>query len=337
MSLDHTTGAPDGEHLDEEATSAALEEDASPDQRAHLDRCATCQASVERLRAVQAAVAAPVGLDADARESALATALRAFDHDVDARAEGARARRVSAISTLPTRAGRGERRRQPGAWLGAAAVLLLVALAVPLLRAAGSGGTSDDAGTEAAGGATVEEGGESGASTSATPPPVDVGDLGDIEVGEDLRPVVDAALGAGPGEATASDDDAGAGSDGGGESEEGAAGDAAGSDEGGESAEAAEPAPATSAPDRAAELEGAAPRGGPAEDAFAAARASCEPAVRAALPEAGALVLVGSGTVDGAPALVFGFAAPGGRPAVLTALVRAEGCELVTFQSYVQG
>ena len=145
MSLDHTSGAPDGDHLDEEATSAALDGDAAPEDVAHLERCASCRSSVERLRAAQAAVAAPVTFDDGAREAALATALRAFHHpDVAARAEGAPAPRVS---TLARPAGRGERRRTPGAWLGAAAVLLLVALAVPLLRAAGSGGSSDEAGT----------------------------------------------------------------------------------------------------------------------------------------------------------------------------------------------
>ncbi|MDQ3384701.1 MAG: hypothetical protein M3503_01610 [Actinomycetota bacterium] len=333
MSLDHTTGASDGEHLDEEATSAALDEEATSDELAHLERCATCRASVQRLRVTQAAVAAPIQVDADAREAAVTVALGAFDGG-SARPPAAE---VDPVRTLGGRRSGGWRRPAPVPWLGIAAVLLLVVLAVPLLRGAGGDPASTRSDTETAGGAAAEDGAESGAESdaaaSALPPPVDVGDLGAIDVGEDLRPVVDAALGARPeDEATFEEAEPGGGQG----SEEGASDEGIESDDGGAPGGAGDSAPEPSAAPGAGS-EGATPRDGRDEDAFQEAQAACEPAVRAALPEAGALVLVGSGTVDGAPALVFGFTGPSERPAVLTALVRREGCELVTFQSYVRG
>ena len=342
MSLDHTSGAPDGVHLDEEAVSGALDDHAGADELAHLERCATCRASLDRLRVAQVAVAAPVPLDSGAREAALAAALGAFD---DARAEAPHIRQATPIAVRPGRPAGRWRRTGPSPWLGIAAVVLLVVLAVPLLRGAGGGpGESQGAG-DSAEMATGEGGGESGveeeASASAAAPPVDVGDLGAIAVGEDLRPVVDAALGPGPDEATTSEERAGATPDAGGDGDEseGAVPDeGTGSDGGGAPGEAEESAPEPStAPGTLARPEGVAPRAGAEEDAFQEARATCEPTVRAALPEAGALVLVGSATIDGAPALVFGFTGLSERPAVLTALVRREGCELVTFQSYVRG
>ena len=338
MSLDHTPGASDGEHLDEEATSAALDGDARLDERAHLERCAACRASVERLRVAQEAVAAPVPVDAEARSSAVTAALAAFDDE--------QARRPAPRGDSPVRtiAGRrsGGRRRAPVPWLGIAAVLLLVVLAVPLLRGAGGGPASDQSGSEAAGGDAAEEGSGEESTTSAAAPPVDVGDLGPIDAGEDLRPVVDAALGAEAGQEATSDDRGAPANE---TTEQGEEGSPASGSEGevesdgeggpggaGESA----PEPST-APDAVAGSARPAPRTGAEEDAFGEARAACEETVRAALPGAGTLVLVGSGTVDGAPALVLGFTGPSERPAVLTALVRRAGCELITFQSYVRG
>lgn len=333
MSLDTPSGRPQGEHLDDEAASAALDDDAGAAELAHLRTCAICRSSVERLRAAQAAVAVPVAIDAGARESAIAAALAAFD-------PGARGPAGTGDDPVRHLAGRSSRARRLASvpWVGVAAALLLVALAVPLLRTAAGGGDTDASGGDsAAGGVSPEESRESATSPEAAVP-VDVGDLGPVERGADLRPVVDAALGppeeAGPAPDVRSEQEADAG-----EAAEGG-GEAGGGAEGAEEPEGTgEPESAdrtTTPPDVGRSTESGRP---PPAGAGASmeAGAACERSVRGALPEAGALLLVGTATVEGEPALVYGFDAPGDRPAILIALVLREDCGLATFQSYVRG
>jgi hypothetical protein len=328
MSLDTPPDPAGRPHLDEEAVSAALDDEATADELAHLRACARCRAAVDRLRAASDAVAAPVAIDAEAREAAIGAAIAAFQ-PVSQRPSRATS---GPVTQLPHRDRGSWRRRAAAPWLGIAAALLLVVLALPLLRgsdeegletSASDGATSERA--EAGGGSSGDD--AAGGTDAEAGAPVDVGDVGALERGADLRPVIDAALGpageeeavdearpeGGQGEASAdAEDDVGSGP-------------ADGSEEGSvATTTAGTPAPIAEAPVTAE--EGSQPGEG-----------DCEAAVRAALPEAGPLLLVGSATVDGGAALVYGFAGSGDRETVLAALVRRDGCELVTFQSYARG
>ena len=328
MSLDTPPDPANGPHLDEEAVSAALDAEATAEEAIHLRACARCRAAVDRLRSVSDAVAAPVAIDDEVRDAAIAAAIAAHRpaHDERPGASGA------PVTTISRRRPGRWRQRTATPWLGMAAALLLVALALPLLR---SGSDEEAAETSAADRSTSGGEGAAGGSdedsaeVEAAGAPVDVGDLGALEREADLRPVIDAALGP-VGEEDATDEavrpesgpaQADASSGGSEEAAEGGAAD--GSEEGSSATTTAVPPPSSEAP--------AAADGGPRRGD------ECEEAVRAALPDAGGLVLLGSATVDGAAAIVYGFAGPGPRETVLAALVRRDGCELVTFQSYARG
>lgn len=314
MSTDTPTGAADGPHLDHEASSAALDGEATAGEVAHLAGCDTCQADVASLRALQSAVASPVELDGSAREMAISAALAAFE-------PGANGRPVTPSELLALRDRRrpvGRRSADLAPWLGLAAVLLLLVLGVSQLD--GLGGEDDEDSATAAGDAgqedSVDEGGDAasagGGATSAAPAaPVDVGDLGPLAQGADLRAVVDRALGpatgSGPG---------GAGT----EQEE-----AAGPDD----------EPTTLAPEPSAS-EAEEDRSSDGSTRAAIGGEACEAVVRDELPEAGALLLTGTATIEGAAGIVYGFAAPTERPGVLVTLVRTEGCQVITFQSYAR-
>ncbi len=311
MTPDTPPDAANGQHLDEEATSAALDGEASAGDLAHVQGCARCRASLDRLRAARAAVAAPVAVDAEARETAIAAALAAFrpapaDSPLPA---------ATPFTPPPGRRPVAARRRAIAPWLGIAAILLLVVLATPLLRSdvrsEESTAADSEESADTGAGAEGQDGDGAGDATTAPAPPVDIGDLGPLDREADLRPVIDAALG------QIEDEDALTGEE---RPETAAEADVATtmSPSDGSSGEA-EPAP-TPADEDARRLSG-----------------TCERAVRAALPDAGALLLVGTATVEEVPTLVYGFAAPTERPTVLAALVRSDGCELVTFQSYARG
>ena len=300
MSTDIPTEATGGPHLDGEATSAALDGEATAEETAHLAGCAPCQAGVARLRPVQTAVAAPVALDGAAREAAITAALAAFEPDAAGPTLGDEVAPFDASARRSRRRPTSRRGAELAPWLGLAAVLLLLVLAVPLLGGLGGGDDGDTAATGGMAGGSEEtaDGGEAAqdsATAMAAAPAVDVGELGALEAGADLRSVVDGALGPV-------------------------------ADEGGRAAGAA----TTTAQDGGRIEAGEA--GGSTEQAGA-----CEASVRGELPEAGALLLVGTASVEGDPAFVYGFAAPDERPTVLIALVRADGCGLVTFQSYARG
>lgn len=297
-------------HLDDAAVSAALDAEATADELAHLRACARCRAAVDRLRAVSEVVAAPVVIDTEAREAAIDAAIAAY------RPVGDRPPGPAAAPVTPLARRRGWRDRATAPWLGIAAALLLVVLAVPLLR----GNDVRDEETSAADRATSEGAGAAADSSieesedDAPATPVDVGDLGALEREADLRPVIDEALGPAREEEDAVQPEQGADEDQAAtRSQEGVESGAAGGSEEGSTAAA------------------------PADEGPQPGNGACEGAVRAALPEAGPLLLTGSATVEGAPALVYGFSGPGERATVLAALVRRDGCELLTFQSYARG
>jgi hypothetical protein len=99
------------DHLDDVALSASLDDEATVEERAHLEGCPACGVRRDELAGAAAAVAAPVpAIDGARREAAIAAAV--------------------AARVVPLR------RRRPPAWaLGAVAAALLAAVLVPLLRA----------------------------------------------------------------------------------------------------------------------------------------------------------------------------------------------------------
>ena len=308
MSTDIPTEATGGPHLDGEATSAALDGEATAEETAHLAGCAPCQAGVARLRPVQTAVAAPVALDGAAREAAITAALAAFEPDAAGPTLGDEVAPFDASARRSRRRPTSRRGAELAPWLGLAAVLLLLVLAAPLLGGLGGGDDGDTAATSgmAEGSEEPADGGEAAqdsATAMAAAPAVDVGELGALEPGADLRSVVDGALGPV-------------------------------ADEGGRAAGAA-----TITAQDGGRIEAGEAGGSATEEAARSTEqaGACEASVRGELPEAGALLLVGTASVEGDPAFVYGFAAPDERPTVLIALVRADGCGLVTFQSYARG
>lgn len=309
MTTEHPAQPPEG-HLDGEAASAALDGETTDAEVAHLRGCDRCQAAVEQLRSVQAAVAErPPLVPAAMREASITAALEAFDEGSLVDSEGEPPDGEGAVVTTL----RARPRFVAGPWLRAAAVLLLLVIAIPLIARSGS----EDGGETAATDSAVEE------STALAAPDAgftDVGDLGELDAGADLRSVVDQALGeraASPAPMTATSDDEGSAV--GGRAVPEAEDDTAVASGGGTG----------TGPER--ELQAAAGR--PSREA---AEACLEP-VRAELGELGALVLAGTATVDGEPALVLGFdAVDAERPTVIVVLVAAETCRLVTFQSYAR-
>jgi len=91
------------EHLDDDALSASLDDEATPEERAHLELCPACRARAAQLRAAAMALAVPPAIDPARREAAIAAALPAT------------------------------RRRLPSWVLPAAAAVLVLGAMVPLL------------------------------------------------------------------------------------------------------------------------------------------------------------------------------------------------------------
>ncbi|MEX2659212.1 MAG: hypothetical protein WD232_05925 [Acidimicrobiales bacterium] len=305
MTTEHPAQPPEG-HLDGEAASAVLDGETTDAETTHLAGCDRCQAVVEELRALQAAVAGrPPPVPAAVREASITAALQAFDEG----SLGGPADEGAIVATLRARP-----RFVAGPWLGVAAVLLLLVVAVPLIARSGNGDGGETTATDRA---------AEGSTALAAPDEgfTDVGDLGELDAGADLRSVVDQALS----ERAASPSPAGATAE----------------DEGDAVRDA--PAPETADDGDDAVSGGGAGTGSERELQAAAGRPSREAAeaclepVRAELGELGALVLAGTGRVDGEPALVLGFAAVDAeRPTVIVVLVVAETCRLVTFQSYAR-
>jgi len=313
------------DHLDVEAVSAALDGESTADEAAHLVGCSVCQADVEALRSVSDAMAAPpLRVPAVVREAAIVAALDAFDglgsadeHETgrdDAGRAVATARPNDEIPDL-----RARRRARPrivaGPWIAAAAVLLLVVLAVPLLD---SGTGQDDSSTDTA---ALDDSATEESAALAAPDQgfTDVGDLGDLDAGADLRDVVDQALSARTSAAPAQ---------GGGSASDDA------------QAESAEPAPTAVAggSETTSESDASTGFGGGGSGGTGGVVEACIEPVRAELGELGALILAGTATIDGEAGLVLGFEAVGtDRPTTLVVLVTAEACRLVTFQSYATG
>jgi hypothetical protein len=307
MSTDHPDGATEA-HLDSEAVSAALDGEGTAVEAAHLDGCAACRAQVQALRDVQALVAASTPpVPADVRDAAIAAALDAWE---PAPASGGE---VADLATL--RARRRPTARWPvGPLLGVAAVLLLVALAVPLLAGLGE----EQADQSASGAADTDESFAAEDETTALAAPdqgaIDVGDLGTIERGADLRAVVDGASRARDDLSITSGTALQARPEG----------------------DLEDSAPATGG--EATGESGAAGGGAAATQRSLEAALPCVEPVRAELGELGPLVLAGTATVEERDGLVLGFQSVGtDRPTVLVVLVATDGCELLTFQSYATG
>lgn len=167
-------------HLDDEAISAVLDGEATPEEAAHAERCTECTLRLTELRDAALLVGAPVPpLDATRRAEAIAAAL------------GSQPDTVAPI-----------RRRLPPAWLGVAAAMIVAVAAVALL----SRGGADSEEKQTAAGAGADS---TSAATSATPAPelqadtfasaapagpIDGGDLGDlaaVDVDQTVRDAVD--------------------------------------------------------------------------------------------------------------------------------------------------
>jgi hypothetical protein len=153
-------------HPDDELVSAVLDEMATPEERAHVERCATCAARLEELRTVSLAVGeAPRSVTPGQRDGAIAAAVAAVQ--------------LTASATVtPLR----PVRRRPPAWLlGAAAAVVLVALAVPLLGSLGGGGVTHKAASSAAAPATTAAPSFASAPPAAgAQPGADLGALDDV-------------------------------------------------------------------------------------------------------------------------------------------------------------
>jgi hypothetical protein len=109
------------EHLDDDALSATLDGEATPEEHAHVEACATCRARVDELRAAANAIGTPLAaVEVARREEAIAAALLA----------------------LPTPLASGRRRQPPGWVLGAAAAVVALGILVPLVNR--SNGSSAD-------------------------------------------------------------------------------------------------------------------------------------------------------------------------------------------------
>lgn len=166
------------EHLDDEAISAYLDGEATPEEAAHVEACGGCAARADELRRAANLIGSPVPAVADERrEAAIAAAL-------DAR-----------VLSLEHR-----RRRPPPAWLlGAAAVVVLALGLLPLLARDGGDDAQDtaagDAATSALEAPAADGGAEEDAATMfrATPAPVDAGDLGPLD-DDEIQDRVTAAL-----------------------------------------------------------------------------------------------------------------------------------------------
>lgn len=169
------TDRTDALHLDDEALSAVLDGEGTPEESTHADGCAACGARLAELRDASLLVRAPVApVDDPVRERAIAAALAA----------------AAPSNVVPMR------RRSVPRWLGAAAAAVVAVAAIGLVVR--SGDDRQDTDDTAAGGRdeAAETSGatdETATALAAAPPPVDGGDLGAIE-DRDLRAVIGSAL-----------------------------------------------------------------------------------------------------------------------------------------------
>lgn len=358
------SGEPES-HLDDEALSAAVDDEATGDELAHLERCPTCQARMAVLASVAAQVAAPpTPVPVVVRDATLSAALDHFDGraaaGTGAGPRPAVASRPAAVRSLrrPRQYRRAQREPDRGPWVGLAALILLVVVAIPLLSnlsvfgngsddAMVASSVGDDAGSDSGGGsadvaeAVPDDDMADDDMAAATGPSADAptaeGSAGDAPVGDALAgevPVDVGDLGA-----IERDADLGAVVDRAlrvgrlraaaeGESTDGEDTDGAGTDGEGTDETSTDETPS------AEELAGNG-RSGPQDET-----GTCVEPVRTVLDEPGALVLQGRVTVDGAPATVLGFDGDGDgeeRATVIVAVVALEGCDLLAARSYATG
>jgi hypothetical protein len=163
------------DHLDDEAISAVLDGEATADEVAHVDACATCAARLAQLRDAALIVRTPVEPPSDAeRAAAIAAALAPMS---------------TSATVTPIR------RRVAPRWLGAAAAALAVLAGIGVLASVQRG--NDDtkqtsAADSSAGGTTSRRSPAPEASAFATAV-YDGGDLGDIDV-KSLENTIESAL-----------------------------------------------------------------------------------------------------------------------------------------------
>jgi hypothetical protein len=165
------------QHLDDDALSATLDGEATPDEQAHVDSCPACRARADELRAAANLIGAPLAVvDPRARVAAIAAALVA----------------------VPTPLARRRRARPPGWLVGAAAAVVALGILVPLVNRTSR---SDDGTNSAAGGSALSKSTESqaaqdSAAAGAVSPMLApaVTDLGALEGDDDVRDRVLAAL-----------------------------------------------------------------------------------------------------------------------------------------------
>lgn len=161
------------DHLDDEAISAVLDGEATADEVAHVDACATCAARLGELRDAALIVRTPVDPPSDAeRDAAIAAAL---------------APATATVTPI--------RRRVAPRWVGAAAAALAVLAGIGVLASAQRDRDETkqtSAADSAAGGTTSRAAPAPEASTFMTAV-YDGGDLGDIDV-RNLRTTIESAL-----------------------------------------------------------------------------------------------------------------------------------------------
>lgn len=165
------------DHLDDEAISAHLDGEATPEEAAHVDGCETCTARLAELRAASEAIGSPVDLVFADRDAAVAAALSA----------------APASNVVPLA---GRRRQAPPQWLAVAAALLVVVALVPLLGSLGGGGDDDSAETAATGEAaddTMAFDADASGGSEAAMGPVDGGNVGEVDVAG-VRQLVEEAV-----------------------------------------------------------------------------------------------------------------------------------------------
>jgi anti-sigma factor RsiW len=160
------------QHLDDDALSATLDGEATPDEQAHVDACPACRARAAELRAAANLIGAPLAVvDPGARDAAIAAAL------------------VAAPTPLA-----GRRRARPPGWLvGAAAAVVALGILVPLVNRTSR--SNDGADTAASGSAlskstesrAAQDSAASGAASPMLAPAPAGADLGAIAGDDELR------------------------------------------------------------------------------------------------------------------------------------------------------
>lgn len=167
-------------HLDDEAISAVLDGEATPEEAAHADACASCSVRLTELRDASLLVGAPVPPpDPGRRDAAVAAAL------------GALPATVTPI-----------RRRVPPAWLGVAAAMVIAVTALVLVNRNGddaqekqaASGAAIAAATTTAPSQELHADAAAPFATTTAASPVNGGDLGDVST-IDLEQAVRDAVG----------------------------------------------------------------------------------------------------------------------------------------------